>query len=68
MALSLTLLPVLTDIEAGVHFCPVMLTGADPGGGGPGGQEPPFLGTPKLHKEGKKTVTHVRAKTPHFST
>ena len=31
-------------------------TGADPGGGGPGVQDPPppFRGTPKLHKEGKK--------------
>ena len=36
------------------------MAGADPGGGGggrggPGGQDPPpFWGTPKLHKEGKK--------------
>ena len=37
------------------------------GGGGPGGQDPPFWGTPKLHKEGKNGAL-VRAKTPHFST
>ena len=30
------------------------------GGGGPGGQDPPFWGTPKLHKEGKKRRAHVR--------
>ena len=40
---------------------------ADPGGGGPRGQdrgqEPPFQRTPKLHKEG-----HACAETPHFST
>ena len=39
------------------------IPGADPGGGGPGGQDPPFWGTPKLHKEGKNG-----AKTPRFST
>ena len=35
--------------------------GADPGG--PGGQDtppPPFWGTPKLHKEGKKRCAHAR--------
>ena len=37
------------------------------GGGGPGGQDPPFWGTPKLHKEGKNGA-RMRAKTPHFST
>ena len=44
-------------------------TGADPGGGGPGGQDPspPFWGTPKLHKEGKN-VARMRANGPHFST
>ena len=26
------------------------------GGEGPGGQDPPFWGTPKLHKEGKKRM------------
>ena len=30
------------------------------GGGGPGGQDPPFWGTPKLHKEGKKRCTRKR--------
>ena len=38
-----------------------MTTGADPGGGGsPGGQDPPFWGTPKLHKEGKKCCARAR--------
>ena len=40
-----------------VH-CPS--AGADPGGGGPGGQDPPFWVTPKLHKEGKKRCAHAR--------
>ena len=44
--------------------------GADPGGGGvPGGQDLPFWGTPKLHKEVKrKNVSRMHTKTPHFST
>ena len=33
--------------------------------GGPGGQDPPFWGTPKLHKEGKN-VARVRAKNAAF--
>ena len=44
-----------------------ILIGADPGGGGPGGQDPPFWGTPKLRKKGKN-VARVRAKTLRFST
>ena len=47
--------------------------GADPVGVGGGGgvvlvvrNPPPFWGTPKLHKEGKKVV-RVHAKTPRFS-
>ena len=45
-------------------------TGADPGGGGGLGDRtpPPFWGTPKLHKEVKKYVMRVCAKTPHFRT
>ena len=45
------------------------ITGADPGGGGSWGSGPPplFLGTPKLHKEGKN-VARMRTKTLHFST
>ena len=50
-----------------IHVYVMMMAGADPGGGGPGGQDPPFWGTPKLHKEGKNGA-RVRAKTPHFST
>ena len=30
--------------------------GADPGGRGLGGQDTPFWGTPKLHKEGKNAA------------
>ena len=45
-----------------------VLAGTDPGGAGPGGQEPPlFWGTPKLHKE-EKNVGRVRAEMPHFSS
>ena len=32
------------------------------GVGGPGGQDPPFWGTPKLHKEGKKTLSMYERK------
>ena len=38
----------------------------DPGGGGgPGGQDTPFLGTPKLQKEGKN-VARVHAQNAAF--
>ena len=38
------------------------------GSWGSGPPHPPFWGTPKLHKEGKKNIMRVRAITPHFST
>ena len=44
-----------------------IIQGRIQGGGGPGGQDPPFWGTPKFHKEGKN-VAHVRAKSLLFST
>ena len=40
------------------------ISGADPGGGvlGVRTPPPPFWGTPKLHKEGKKRRAHAREK------
>ena len=35
--------------------------------GGPGDQDPPFWGTPKLHKEGRNVVL-VHANTSRFSS
>ena len=46
-----------------VFLC--MVQGRIQGEGGPGGQDPPFSGTPKLHKEGKG---RTRANGLHFST
>ena len=36
------------------------LPGADAGGGGPGGQDPPFGGPPNFIKRGKKSCAHAR--------
>ena len=41
--------------------------GADPGGRGLGGQDTPFWGTPKLHKEGKN-VACMHANATCFSS
>ena len=51
--------------KEGLHI--IILQGRIRGGGGPGGQGPLLLGTPKLHKNGKN-VARVPAKTPRLST
>ena len=56
-----------TGADTGLRKGEVQVTRGGSRGGGPGGQDPPLLGTPKLHKEGKNGA-RVRAKTPHFST
>ena len=48
-------------------------SGADPsvcvwGGGGLGCHDPPFWGTPKLHKEGTKNVVRVCLNTTRFTS
>ena len=48
------------------HMVLQTLSGADPGGG-LGGQDPPFWGTPKLHKVGKKML-RACTKATHFSS
>ena len=56
-----------SSVGGGDLGAPSIRPGADPGGGVPGGQDPPFWGTRKLHKEGKN-VPRVCAKTLRFST
>ena len=56
------------NLQVNILACSIAShSGADPGVGGPGGQDPPFWGSPKLHKEAKN-FARVRAKTPGFST